>query len=117
MIVSNPPYVPAVARDTLQPEVRDYEPPTALFAGDDGLGVIRPLIGAAAARLVPRGWLLFEFGWGQAAAVESLLRAGGGWSEIELVPDLQGIPRVAVARRRSSPAIVPSEGGTLSPEP
>ena len=62
LIVSNPPYVPEGDRATLQPEVRDYEPAEALFAGPDGLDVIRRLIPAAAQRLKPGGYLVFEIG-------------------------------------------------------
>ncbi len=101
LVVSNPPYVPERDRASLSPEVRDYEPADALFAGPDGLDVIRALVPAGAVALRPDGWLVMEIGYGQADAVAGLLR-DAGFSDVELVPDLQGIPRVIsgqVARR------------------
>jgi release factor glutamine methyltransferase len=55
LVVSNPPYVAEPDRESLQPEVRDYEPAAALFAGPDGLDVIRGLAAAAHAALLPGG--------------------------------------------------------------
>jgi release factor glutamine methyltransferase len=98
LIVSNPPYVPESDRDSLSVEVRDYEPALALFAGADGLAIYRRLIPAAFAALFHGRYLALEIGFGQQAAVEALL-AGAGFTEIEFTRDLQGIPRVAVARR------------------
>jgi release factor glutamine methyltransferase len=98
IIVSNPPYVPEADRATLSVEVREYEPALALFAGDDGLDVYRRLIPAAFDALVPGGFVALEVGYGQSEAVTELL-ARVGFEQIEFVPDLQGIPRVACARR------------------
>jgi release factor glutamine methyltransferase len=98
LVVSNPPYVPNTDRALIAVEVREYEPALALFAGADGLNVYRQLIPAAFAALVPGGFIALEIGFSQAQAVEELLRTGGFW-EIEFTPDLQGIPRVASARR------------------
>ena len=98
LIVSNPPYVPEPDRASLAVEVRDYEPTFALFAGNDGLDVIHRLVPAAIAVLDPGGALFMEFGYGQRPAVDALL-AGAGYEEIEFVQDLQGIPRVAMARK------------------
>jgi release factor glutamine methyltransferase len=177
LIVSNPPYVPERDREALQPEVRDNEPASALFAGQDGLAVIRQLVDRAWHDLgVGSGWLVFEFGAGQADAVRALLdatpalarvrgasvrdelerlarAAGWGelagldecaaeiertlhgidpaddrsgeeeslvgvaellerdhvvgvhrpWADLEIIGDLQGIPRVAVARKQPWP--------------
>ncbi len=100
LVVSNPPYVPSGHRGALPPEVREHEPGVALFAGPDGLAVIRPLVREAARTLRAGGWLLFEFGFGQSAAVEALLAGDGAWAEFGLVTDLQGIPRTAVVRKR-----------------
>jgi release factor glutamine methyltransferase len=98
IVVSNPPYVPLADRASLAVEVRDHEPALALLAGDDGLDVYRRLIPAASAALVPGGLVAFEIGYGQSTAITELL-AESGFDEIEFVPDLQGIPRVASARR------------------
>jgi release factor glutamine methyltransferase len=97
-VVSNPPYVPMSDRATLAVEVREYEPELALFAGDDGLDVYRRLIPAAFDALIPGGFVVLEIGYGQAAAITELL-AHSGFEQIEFVPDLQDIPRVACARR------------------
>jgi len=98
VIVSNPPYVRELDRAGIQPEVA-YEPPRALFAGTDGLDVIRRLLPAAAARLKPGGTLIFEFGFGQADAVAQLISEAAHLTMVELRRDLQDIPRAAIARR------------------
>ena len=95
VIVSNPPYVAEADRTTLEPQVRDWEPAVALFAGDEGLDVYRRLIPQARRLLRPGGWLLMEIGHGQEEALRDLL---ADWREVQFVADLQGIPRVAVAR-------------------
>ena len=95
-VVSNPPYVPAGDAVSLQPEVRDFEPHTALFAGPDGLAVYRRLIPQARAALRPGGLLALEFGFGQQESISKLL---GGWSGVRFHDDLAGIPRVALAER------------------
>ena len=98
LVVSNPPYVPITDRASLSIEVREHEPALALFAGDDGLDVIRRLIPAAFAVLEPGGFLLIEIGYGQSEAVAALM-ADAGFERIEFVPDLQDIPRVASGQR------------------
>jgi len=95
-IVSNPPYVPSADRDAMHPQVRDYEPAAALFAGADGLDIYRRLIPKARSALKPSGLLALEIGHGQRDAIASLL---AGWNEIRFVDDLQRIPRVALARK------------------
>lgn len=98
IIVSNPPYVAERDRASLAVEVRDYEPAQALFAGEDGLHLYRRLIPVAHAALVPGGFIVLEIGYGQEASVRELL-AAAGFAEIAFAADLQGIPRVASARR------------------
>ena len=99
-IVSNPPYVPLRDRGSLSVEVGEYEPAVALFAGEDGLDIYRRLIPAARSALDPGGFVALEIGYGQQDAVRRLLD-GAGYVEISFIPDLQGISRVAVGRRRS----------------
>ncbi len=94
-IVTNPPYVPAGDGPGLQREVRDWEPPTALFSGPDGLDHYRRLEPLCRRLLRPGGWLLGEFGYGQAAAIAELFQ---GWRAVELHADLAGTPRVLAAR-------------------
>jgi release factor glutamine methyltransferase len=98
IVVSNPPYVPVSDRNTLDEEVRNYEPAQALFAGEDGLAVCRRLIPAAFGALVADGYVLLEIGFGQQQAMQELLKHEG-FIGIEFTADLQGIPRVAAARR------------------
>ena len=97
IVVSNPPYVPASDRASLAVEIREYEPPEALFAGSDGLDVYRRLIPQAFATLVPGGFLALEIGHGQQEEIHALLVASG-FQNIGFTPDLQGIPRVAAAQ-------------------
>ncbi len=98
MIVSNPPYISQDDAATLQPEVIDFDPPEALFSGRDGLDTITRMIQAAPRFIYPGGYLLFEFGYGQAERVQELLKKGA-WTEVEIVNDLQGIPRTLIAKR------------------
>ncbi len=95
-ILSNPPYVPLSDRETLHPQVREYEPALALFAEDDGLAIYRRLIPQAFAALKPGGLLALEIGYGQSAAIVEMLAT---WSSVEVLDDLQQIPRVVLARR------------------
>jgi release factor glutamine methyltransferase len=94
-IVSNPPYVPTT--EVLEPQVRDYEPASALYAGEDGLALYRRLIPTAFEHLEPGGHLLVEIGHGQRDAVAGLLRASS-FESIRFIDDLQGIPRIAIAK-------------------
>ncbi len=98
LIASNPPYVPDGDAGALQPEVARYEPRGALYAGADGLAVIRRLLAAAPRCLADDGWLVVEFGFGQDAALRAAA-AEMGWRVARTRADLQGIPRVAVLRR------------------
>ncbi|MHB1937316.1 MAG: peptide chain release factor N(5)-glutamine methyltransferase [Acidobacteriaceae bacterium] len=95
-IVSNPPYIAESERKTLPVEVREHEPEMALFAGATGLELYQRLIPASLPQLVSGGWLMMEIGHSQRDAVRALLK---DWDEVEFVPDLQGIPRVAIARK------------------
>jgi release factor glutamine methyltransferase len=95
-IAANPPYVAERERAELPPEVREHEPGLALFAGADGLGVIRPLVTRAAATRARR--LVLEVGAGQAPTVRGLV-AAAGFPDVEVVSDLAGIERVVVGSR------------------
>jgi len=90
-IVSNPPYIPDGDFSGLPPEVRDHEPRVALTSGDDGLDIVRRLIGQAVERKVPR--IALEIGQGQAETVSSLLKAAG-YEDVTVIQDLAGIGRV-----------------------
>jgi release factor glutamine methyltransferase len=96
VVVSNPPYVPESDRASLDRQVRDHEPGIALFAGADGLEIYKRLVPQARAALEPAGLLAIEIGYGQRDAVATLL---GAWAAVESLDDLQGIPRVMLARK------------------
>ena len=95
-VVSNPPYVSTADRETLQREVRDWEPHLALFAGADGLDIYRRLIPEALRVLKPGGLLALEIGYGQADAVTAL---AADLQNIEIAQDLAGIPRVLTCEK------------------
>ena len=99
IIVSNPPYVPSLSQPALTPEVRDYEPPVAVFAGEDGLDALRSVVEGAVERLKPGGWLVMEFGCGQDDCVSALVSGIDGIDVVKIRHDLQDIPRTAVCRR------------------
>jgi release factor glutamine methyltransferase len=98
LIVSNPPYVAERALEGLQREVRDFEPRTALAAGVDGLVVISRLLLEAGDFLKTGGYLLFEIGFDQGAAVEQLIDRGT-WKLLDIQNDLQGIPRIVALEK------------------
>ncbi len=98
-VVSNPPYVAFSEADKVQKSVFEFEPRMAVFAGENGLDVIRPLIEQAHDALKADGWLALEIGYSMRDAVVNLLHPTM-WDDVRVVPDLQGIPRVVVARKR-----------------
>lgn len=98
LVVSNPPYVGDSEADKLQVEVREHEPHRALFGGGkEGLDIYRRLIPQAVRVLKREGWLVMEIGYTQERAILELLR---DWREVRSVADLQGIPRVIVAKKK-----------------
>jgi release factor glutamine methyltransferase len=103
LIVSNPPYVARTDAVTLPREVREHEPAEALFAGDNGLDMFAPLIGAAARTLAPGGIFVVEIGYNSAEYVGSLL-SSPRWCELRITRDLAGIERVISARLDASPS-------------
>jgi len=96
-IVSNPPYVARKDWETLQPEVRDFEPKRALVAGETGLEFIQKLVKGAPKYLKPGGYLVFEIGYGQREDVLILFNKSNKWSSVLCFDDLSGIPRIIVA--------------------
>jgi release factor glutamine methyltransferase len=98
-VVSNPPYVGESEEDSVQLEVRKFEPRNAVFAGPTGLEIIERLIPQAHTILRPGGWLVFEI---SGTIAEAARRQLAGWTEVRLTNDLQGIARVAIARKPSS---------------
>lgn len=97
-VLANLPYVPSGERSQLEPEITRHEPPGALFAGEDGLQVVRRLIAEAEGRGGVQ-LLALEIGAGQAPAVAELMRAAG-FGSVRSERDLAGIERVVVGERR-----------------
>ena len=95
-VVSNPPYVGESEEEEVQLEVRKFEPKNAVFAGPSGLEVIKRLIPQAKTALRPGGWLVMEMSGTIADRVQQLLC---GWADFKITNDLQGIARVAAARK------------------
>jgi release factor glutamine methyltransferase len=96
-VLSNPPYVPGAS--PVPPEVSDHDPAAAVFAGADGLDVIRGLVVRAAALLKPGGVVAVEHDDTHGEAVPELLRATGAFADVTDHADLTGRPRFATARR------------------
>jgi release factor glutamine methyltransferase len=97
VVASNPPYVAAHERALVDPEVRDHDPEIALFAGDDGLDVIRVVERRAMALLKPGGLVVIEHSDRQGELVPDLLREHG-WTDVADHDDLTHRPRFTVAR-------------------
>ena len=99
IVVSNPPYVEEGQKLDLEPEVSEWEPPGALFAGADGLDVIRPLVASVGEWLGPEGLLALEVGAGQESRVVELIEKTGSFGPARVRKDLNGRPRVVLAER------------------
>lgn len=99
VVASNPPYVAESERDLVDPEVRDHDPALALFAGEDGLDVIRIVATTAARLLKPNGFLAVEHSDRQGEAVPQLLNESNQWHDVADHEDLTRRPRFTTARR------------------
>lgn len=93
ILVSNPPYIPAETIEGLQPEVRDFEPRSALDGGGDGLFPYREMMRQLPLLASPPKLIGFELGQGQAQDVAEMIRQAGFWRSIEIVKDYAGIER------------------------
>lgn len=98
LLTANPPYVSSEEYAELAPEVRDYEPRVALFAGEDGLDLLRRIITEASAYLLPNAWILLEIGSTQGNRICELLLANA-WREVRIRKDYAGHDRIAIAKR------------------
>jgi release factor glutamine methyltransferase len=102
LIISNPPYVSLREAESLPIEVRQHEPQTAVFGGEEGYELYGQLIPQAAQHLKPGGLLVLELGHNSLPAVEPLLDRSE-WSGVSVTKDLAGIPRVISAERPVHP--------------
>ena len=100
-IVSNPPYISEAEYRTLSPEVRDFDPRSALVPGASGLEHIRALALRAAEALRPGGLLLMEFGAEQGRAVKEIFCSRPDWAVLRIHRDLAGLERCLEARRKN----------------
>lgn len=101
IIVSNPPYIPLKEKQRLQPEVRDFEPESALFASDDeGVEFYEKIIMQSAEYLNEGGFIIFELGINQSDIVKKLFEKNG-FKNIEIIKDLNLIDRVIIAQIKS----------------
>jgi len=99
LIVCNPPYVTAQEYESLEKNVKDYEPRVALYAGADGLDVYRRIAERVGEFLRPGGGLMLEIGYAQGPAVRSLLEKTGHFGEIKIEKDFSDNDRVVTATR------------------
>lgn len=100
MVLSNPPYVATGERDLVDPEVKDHDPQMALWAGHDGLDVIR-LVGSVAARLLrPGGQVAVEHSDRQGRSAPEVFLTSGDWTDVTDHRDLTGRDRFVTATRR-----------------
>ncbi len=100
MILSNPPYIPAEAFETLAPEVKDHEPKSALDGRAQGLHDITRILREAAAYLVPGGWILMEMDPEQTPKAIQVIEETGQFAEHRRVQDYSRRYRVVVARKK-----------------
>ncbi len=98
LIVSNPPYIPSAEIETLEPEVRDFDPRLALDGGADGLFFYRRLAPEAKAFLKPGGKIMLEFGDGQAEAVKAIFE-NEKWIVEAVKEDYSQRARILIARQ------------------
>ncbi|MCL8024787.1 peptide chain release factor N(5)-glutamine methyltransferase [Nocardioides bruguierae] len=98
VVVSNPPYVPLEAWESVAPEARDHDPHLALFSGDDGLDAIRVIARRAQRLLRPGGVLGFEHADAQGESAPEVLVQVGGWEDVRDHADLAGRARYCTAR-------------------
>ncbi|TMJ03847.1 MAG: peptide chain release factor N(5)-glutamine methyltransferase [Bacillati bacterium ANGP1] len=101
-VAGNPPYVPVSQRAALPREIRDFEPPVAVFIGGDGIAVHRRLIAEAPRWLGPSGLLAMEVGAGQADAVAGVMASDGKYARVRTLADYGGIQRVVAGERAAS---------------
>ncbi|MBC8481422.1 MAG: peptide chain release factor N(5)-glutamine methyltransferase [Planctomycetes bacterium] len=99
LIVSNPPYVSAAEFQTLDRNVKDYEPQSALLAGEAGLDVYRKIAANIDGHLKVGGAVMLEIGYSQAEAVTKLLEAAAAFGSIKVEKDFAGNDRLITARK------------------
>jgi len=102
LIVCNPPYVSIAEYEKLDKNVKDYEPESALLAGEDGLDVYRRIIDKVYDFLKPGATLMMEIGYAQGPAARKLLEETGAFTDIKIEKDLHDNDRIIIATKASS---------------
>ncbi|MDL1970485.1 MAG: peptide chain release factor N(5)-glutamine methyltransferase [Candidatus Desulfofervidaceae bacterium] len=100
LILSNPPYIKTAVISTLAPEVKDYEPRSALDGGEDGLKYIRYLLKHTPTYLKTEGWLVMEIGYDQKEAVEEIVSSLSCWLPPAFFKDHAGHNRVVAVKKK-----------------
>ncbi|WP_159586920.1 N5-glutamine methyltransferase family protein [Chelativorans xinjiangense] len=100
LVVCNPPYISTLRLEGDRSALLENEPREAFDGGPYGLSIHQRLVREAAAFLKPGGWLAFEFGEGQDRQVKILLTRAGFYEPVRFAPDVAGMPRVAIARKK-----------------
>lgn len=99
VIVSNPPYIPIKEKDSLQYEVKNYDPSLALFAKDeDGIDYYKKIIADAHKYLLEDGFLCFEIGQNQGKLVTDLLK-NNDYKNIKIIKDLNSLDRIVISQK------------------
>ena len=99
-IVSNPPYICTEVLDSLQTDVKKYEPEYALDGGQDGLIFYRKITNYAAKKLSSGGVLAFEIGYDQGEGVKNIIDSTKEFGKVKIVTDLAGLDRVIITEKR-----------------
>ena len=99
-IVSNPPYIPSDIINTLQSEVKNYEPRIALDGGIDGLNFYRKIIDLSPKLLLKNGFIAVEIGYDQSELITNLIESDGQFDKIEVIKDLAGLDRIVIAKNK-----------------
>ncbi len=100
LITANPPYVDAAVKDSLQPEVRDFEPALALFSENGGTALAERILRECGPWLKAGAYIGMEFGIGQGEVLKACAEKTGFFDEIGLEPDHNRVPRFLMARKR-----------------
>ena len=99
LVLSNPPYIPSVLIEQLEPVVKNHEPLIALDGGEDGMSASKQIILGASNALAKRGWLIIEHHYDQSDRVINFMK-NIGMEEVSYEKDLSGIKRYAICRKK-----------------
>ena len=101
LIVCNPPYVSTAEYEKLDKNIKDYEPASALLAGEDGMDIYQKIINKVDEFLKPGAALMLEIGYAQGSAVRGLLEQTGAFTEIKIEKDPHNNDRIVISRKKS----------------